>query len=447
MRLQLKEQRPYELTPEVYEIFVFMPSTSFAPSVPSRFFTPALDELPGCAHQRHCPELSDSDWLRLGVHRCLQSQGSGRGFLQTLASLAPALCPGNSHFFESLKSQRRLALCAELNARLCAQARRVLPDALAVFPSLAGYDVHAGDGHYHAHAVHDPADCGGAKHAVGHLYTRNLRSGALTHLTVNDQLHRKKEHDIRGLKRQALAALRQGARKGRKVLYVWDRAGIDFRLWHQWKQGSGIYMLSRCKENMALIKCGDLPFDRADPINAGVQSDELVGSATGGVMLRRITFCDVLTGITYEYLTNLLDRSVPPGVLAFLYKMRWNIEKSFDEVKNKLGEKKAWATSATAKSMQGQFICLTVNLLHLLEHDLGGEGIHNMPETKRRARRLDQAKAQAAREGTVLPEALSLVRQMTQHSVKLIRWVAVQLWLDHPWKQACAALAALYAHL
>jgi len=32
----------------------------------------------------------------------------------------------------------------------------------------------------------------------------------------------------------------------------------------------------------------------------------------------------VIGGITYEYLTNLLDSSVAPGVLAHLYKMRWN---------------------------------------------------------------------------------------------------------------------------
>lgn len=427
-----------------------MPSTSPIPAVASlsaRFFSPALDLLPGCVHLRHCPELSDSDWLRLGVHRCLQPQTSGRGFLQTFASRAPDLCPENSHFFESLKSRRRLALCAELNARLCVHAREVLPDALAIFPALAGYDVHAGDGHYHAHAAHDRADSDGGKHAVGHLYARNLRSGTLSHLTVNDQLARKKEHDMRGLKRQTIDALRQGACQGRKVLYVWDRAGIDFMQWHRWKQGSGIYMLSRCKVNMALIKCADLPFDRADPINAGVQADELVGSATGGVPMRRVTFFDVVGGITYEYLTNLLDSSVAPGVLAHLYKMRWNIEKSFDEVKNKLGEKKAWASSATAKSMQAQFICLSVNLLQLLEHELEKAGISNAPEKKRRAGRLEQAKAMAASQKRELPKALLLMQQITQHSVKLIRWVATQLWLHVPWKEACAALIALYARL
>lgn len=397
--------------------------------------------------QRHCPELSDTDWLLLGIRRCLAPQTSGRGFLQTLASLAPALCPDNSHFFESLKSERRLALCAELNAKLCAHSLQVLPDALAAFPCLAGFDIHAGDGHYHAHATHDPADSKGKKHAVGHLYSRNLRSGSLSHLTVNDQVTRKKEHDMRGLKRQTIDTLKQGAKKGRKVLYVWDRAGIDFHQWHKWKQGSGIYMLSRCKTNMALIKCGNLPFDRNDPINAGVQNDDLVGTGTSGVLLRRVTFIDVLTGITYEYLTNLLERSVPPGVIAHLYKMRWDIEKSFDEVKNKLAEKKAWAKSATAKSMQAQFICLSVNLLQLIEQKLDKEGIVNEPEKKRRAKRLEVAQKKAASHDTVLPKMLVMMQQMTQHSVKLIRWVTTQLWLNGPWKAACATLAALYARL
>ncbi len=416
-------------------------------ALPTRFFAPLLDRLPACEHRRHCPELADADWLRLGVQRCLQPQASGRGFLQALATLAVGYCPENSHFFESLKSQRRLALCAEINARLCAHARRVLPDALAAFPCLANFDVHAGDGHYHAHATHDPADSKGDKLAVGHLYSRNLRSGCLTHLTVNDQQARKKEHDMRGLKRLEIATLRQGAPKGRKVLHVWDRAGIDFRQWYKWKQGSGIYLLSRCKTNMALLPCGKLPFDGADAINAGVLRDELVGTATSGTMLRRITFHDVVADRQFEFLTNLLESSVPPGVLAHLYRMRWQIEKSFDEVKNKLGEKKAWATSATAKSMQAQFICLSVNLLHLLEHELAEQGIRNTPEVRRRAKRLEQAAEIATQAGAVLPKALCLMQQITQHSVKFIRWVATQLWRDIPWLQACAVLTTLYAKL
>jgi hypothetical protein len=419
-----------------------------SPALAARFFAPALSLIPACEHQRVCHELSDADWLRVGVHRCLMSQPSGRGFLQALGSLDPELCPANSHFFESLKSRRRLDLCAELNTRLCDLGRTQLPDALGAFAALDGFDVHAADGHFHAHAVHDPADANGSKHAMGHLFMRNLRTGMMSHLTACDQAARKKEHDVRALKRTTIRALRQGAPKGRKVLLAYDRAIIDFRLLHEWKQGSGIYVVTRCKENLALIKCGDLRFDRDDEINAGVQADELVGSGTAGVLMRRIIFHDVLSARIFEFLTNLTDSSVPPGLLAFVYRMRWDIEKSFDEFKNKLGEKKAWATSATAKSMQAQFMCLSANLLHLLEHELATkEGITNKAEEARRAKRLEQAKAVAASQNTVLPQALCSVQKLTQHTLKLVRWVATQLWLDIPWKQACAILAALYATL
>jgi hypothetical protein len=414
--------------------------------VARRLFDPALDLLPSCSHLRSCPELSDANWLRLGVSRCLQPTRSGRHFLQNLASQDPELDPGNSLFFETLKSQRRLDLCAELNTKLCAEGRKRLPDILAPFACLDEFDIYAGDGHFHKHAVHDPAYDDGKKYAVGHLYTRNLRTGLLSHLCVFDQVNRKKEHDMRALKRMTIAQLRQGAPKGRKVLYVYDLAAIDFKQWYDWKQGSGIYMLSRTKENMNLLKCGDLPFDKSDPINAGILADELVGG--GGVTMRRIIYHDPVGGEIYEFLSNLNDPNVPPGVLAFLYKIRWNLEKSFDEFKNKLGEQKAWATSATAKAMQAQFLCLTLNLLHLLEHDLEqDEGIHNEPEKKRRAKRLAQAKAAAAESGLTLPKTVELVQNITQHSVKLIRWVATQLWLSNPWPVACATLADLYRHL
>jgi hypothetical protein len=427
---------------------IINPSASPPDSLGDHLFAPALALLPGCPHLRRCPELPDSRWMQIGVSRCLLPLASGRGFLQWFSSLAPDLCPDHSHFFATLHSSRRLALVDALNARLCQHSRASLPDALKVFPCLDGFDVYAGDGHFHAHATHDPPDSQGRKHAVGHLFIRDMRCGLLRHLCVADQAERKKEHDMRALKRLTLATLRQGAKKGRKVLYVWDRAGIDFKQWYDWKQGSGIYMLSRCKENMALIKCGDLPFDAGDAINAGVLKDELAGPSGSGEVMRRITYRDAVSGNTYEYLTNLIDSKVPPGVLAWLYKTRWDIEKSFDEIKNKLGEQKAWGSSATAKSMQAQFICLTLNLLHLLEHEIKEkEGIVNAAEDKRREKRLGLVREGLKKAGAVLPKALELVQRSTQHSVKFIRWVAARLWRNNPWKLACVALAALYARL
>lgn len=66
-------------------------------------------------------------------------------------------------------------------------------------------------------AAHDaPVD--GSKRAVGHLFTLNLRNHAMAHLIASDQKARKHEHEMRA-----------GAGKGRKVIYAYDRACIDFR--------------------------------------------------------------------------------------------------------------------------------------------------------------------------------------------------------------------------
>jgi hypothetical protein len=97
--------------------------------------------------------------------------------------------------------------------------------------------------------------------------------------------------------------------------------------------------------------------------------------------------------------------------------------------------------------MQAQFICLSVNLLQLIEDEIGKEGIVNQAEVKRRAARLEAAQEQAASQNAVLPKTLVMMQQMTQHSVKLIRWVAAQLWLNVPWKAACEVLIALYTKL
>jgi len=279
--------------------------------------------------------------------------------------------------------------------------------------------------------------------SVGHIYCRNLRSGLVSHLTLTQPCKRKAEHDMTSLKRASIAAMRQGAPTGTKVLHVYDRAGIDFAQWQTWKQGSGIYFLSRTKENMALQKCGDLPFDRTDAINSGVIADELVGPANG-YALRRVTFHDIHSGRTFEYLTNLTDTKVPPGIIAQLYKMRWDIEKSFDEVKNKLGEQKAWASSDTAKEVQAQFICMTLNLVALLAHKIEvEEGITNTAEAKRRAERTQAALEAEIRAGLPPEPAWQRVQAPSQHSVKLFRWIATRMWSPVLWSTACAALRVL----
>ena len=50
-------------------------------------------------------------------------------------------------------------------------------------------------------------------------------------------------------------------------------------------------------------------------------------------------------------------------------------QKVFDEFKNKLNEKKSWASSVAAKAAQANFMCLVHNLIVLYDHELEKEGI------------------------------------------------------------------------
>ncbi len=103
---------------------------------------------------------------------------------------------------------------------------------------------------------------------------------------------------------------------------------------------------------------------------------------------------------------------MPPGVLAHLYRMRWDIEKTFDLFKNKFGEKKAWACSATAKQQQAAFLSLAHNLILLLEHSLATQqDVRNRAEEVRRAKRLEKLKFAARKANVVVPLAVELTQR------------------------------------
>ena len=407
-----------------------------------RFFAPMATITASCPSTRSCPELTDEAWLRLGIVRVLEDEPSGRAFLQHISAEWEDT-PARSSFFETLASKRRLRFCQEAHEAVCAQMARTLPDPLAPWQALEDFAIFAGDGHFHAAAVHDPRDADGTKYATGHFYLHDMRSHAMRHLDVGAQQERKKEHDMRVLKRQSAEALRGGTPKGRKVLIVWDRAGIDFDQWRRWKENSGIYFISRPKENMNLAKQGDCPRDPEDPVNTGIVADELVAPLTHGRMARRITFVDPASGAHWQVLTN--EMNLPPGLVVKLYLMRWDLEKVFDEFKNKFLERKAWASSATAKCMQAVFLCLTRNLLVLQQQVLRQEhGIINEAEDRRRAQRLTKEKAAAKKAGRVLSPLKEALQRCTQHSVKFIRWLRSYLFRNAPWDQMLAALREIY---
>ena len=415
------------------------------PPLSLRFFAPIASIADSCPSARSCPELSDDAWLRLGVTRVVDDEPSGRAFLQSISADREDT-PARSSFFDTLGSERRLRLCREANAALTASMGQTVPDPLAAFPALKGFALFAGDGHFHAAAVHDARDADGTKYATGHVYALNLRTHAMHHLDVGDQKARKKEHDMRTLKRQSPAALRFGTPAGTKVILVWDKAGIDFEWWLACKNNPGIYFISRPKENMVFTSGPDNSYDAADPVNTGIVADEQVAPATHMRYVRRVSFVNPANGEIWQVLTN--EMTLPPGLIVKLYLMRWDIEKVYDEFKNKFLEKKAWASSATAKCMQAVFLCLAHNLMVLYERELRQEhGITNEAEDRRRAKRLKEEKEAVKKAGRILTPLREALQRCTQRTVKFIRWLRSYLFRDVPYTSILNALRKEYRNL
>jgi hypothetical protein len=141
---------------------------------------------------------------------------------------------------------------------------------------------------------------------------------------------------------------------------------------------------------------------------------------SGGVSLRRIVYRCPLDGKVFTFLTNLPKR-LRPGLIAFLYKVRWDIEKAFDQIKNKLMEQKAWGMDPIAKSAQATFICLTHNLLLLLEDTLREEGVEWTKDKERRQERLGQVLLDRQIPRDSVSEMLLTIQRVTQIPLALIR--------------------------
>jgi len=281
--------------------------------------TPLHECLTKNSNARACQTTSDLDWIETGVFRVLGENRTGRAFFQKLFHLGKGI--GVSQFFSKLRSKRRLAHLEETQALLLdlMTEKRKDADPLLKFEELNSYQVFSGDGHYHEHACHDPK-IDGSHRPTQHCYILNYRSLGINHFAlakIGEGV--KKEHDIKICKRKNLKGLRQGAGRG------------------------GVYFLTLCKSNLLFHHDKDLAFDSNDPVNQGVLVDKMVRSKTDESLIRRVSYQCPTDGKVYNFMTNL-SKSIRPGVVALLYKMRWDIEKIFDEFKNRMGEKKSWST-------------------------------------------------------------------------------------------------------
>jgi hypothetical protein len=225
-----------------------------------------------------------------------------------------------------------------------------------------------------------------------------------------------------------------GEKKGVKVIHVYDPAIVDYAQWQRWKQGSGIYIGTLEKSNSAFTPVEARKFDDADRRNAGILFDETVATSKG-FRLRRIRYFDSETGKRFSFITD--EFNLPPGLLAFLYKLRWDIEKTFDQIKNLFHEKKAWATSNASKIQQAAFITLAHNLTLLLEREIDEtEGIEDTKTMERKQKRIAQVRKKIELDGGLFNPLLESIRRVTKRSAQFLRWL--QVCLEHKTGWRCA---------
>jgi len=372
---------------------------------------------------RNCSEYTDQHYLEGGVERVLHPVVSGREWVQRMV-LKTGISLSVVNFFAALKSRRRYLMLREVSQCVCRQADEWILRQKNLFeehPELDSFALYALDGHAHGASAHEEKR-GDKKRAVRHLYALNMKTHTLKALALSVPAPgRMEEHEISTLKRIGGKVLRMGEAVGTKVLLIYDQAIVDYPQWQEWKKGRGIYILTREKSNSVLTSMGYRFWDPNDPRNVGVLCDEHVGSSAG-YHLRRITYQDPATGTIYRFITN--EQTLPPGLVVFLYRRRWDIEKRFDTIKNRFFETKAWAKSQTAKSQQAELIVLTHNLLRILETRLEiDHGIIDLASLNKLLKRRKQDIAKALANGlTPNPLAASWAHS-TQISFRFLRWL------------------------
>ena len=391
---------------------------------------------------RPCPVIADEDFLRLGFLRTLSQAQSGRDFIQHHAEVFDQTL-ARASFFDTLHSERRVRLLAELSDQLYAQqAPDTGQDLLAPFPELADRPVWAVDGHKIQHACHALRDAKHRQVAPNTLYLLCLHSGLLFNLATV-QGDGRYHHEMPIFRNAWQQFQSRSSSPASSPLVVADPAFIDHAFWERQRElkQAGALMITRAKENLAPQDHQARAFDAQDPVNRGVDSDWRV-TFKGKQVMRLIQYADPETGTCYQFLTT--DMTLRPGVVAWLYLLRWRIEKVFDTAKNKFQETKAWATGKAARESQAHFLALTHNLLVLFrglldrEYDLRDEKIIDKREA-----RLDKRAAQAQSQGMEVHPLHFKMPPILQLSLQLIRALRNLIFAHRSLKQALPRLRAM----
>ena len=382
-------------------------------------------------NKRSCSEYEDNTLFLTNVIRTMQKNVSGREFIQAIEddSMCYLSKIGRCSYFDALKSNRRLSYVKDISSAVLILLERFIGeeagvDYLSKMPELDGRYVIAADGHSIEHSVHDKK-INGKYSCMTTIYGQNLRNGLIDPIDMVIDPNSSKPNEIKFLKK---SLPEYGAnRVFTKPIIIYDRASIDHQFWtiknHQWT------IVTRLKSNVKPIFKELIEYDRDDIKNEGVTGHYIIGLNNAGSMYQ-IDYKDPETGTEYSFLTN--DRTLSPGAVAYLYRIRWKIEKTFDVFKNKLFEKKAWATSETAKEMQVHFIAFTYNFILFIEQLVKDEAVDNKIDIefkvkKKREKALKTRQKKAVSESNSVPKCeynIQYIYQITQQFIRCLRsWI------------------------
>jgi len=153
-----------------------------------------------------------------------------------------------------------------------------------------------------------------------------------------------KLHDVHALDRIDI---------GPGAYYVMDRAYVDFERLYRFTLNSAFFV-TRTKKNVLLQRRYSRPVEKS----AGVSSDQTViltsfeSASAYPDPLRRVSYCDPVTGKRLKFLTN--NFTLPALTIAQIYKLykqRWQVELFFKWIKQHL-RIKAFGTSENAVKTQ-----------------------------------------------------------------------------------------------
>lgn len=375
--------------------------------------------------ERSCDGISDREFARYCVGRVFQPCQSGRDYIQFSAQCNGLTVP-RATFFDALHSARRCEMTQQLGNAVYRNLQREIADRgvdyLANFPELDGLRVLAGDGHSISHACHAPRNQRGVYDPSSTIYLQDLRNGLCTQLgTVISGGRRRHEWPVF---RSALPALDEGLGSDWKAtVFVLDRAYIDNGFWsRQRTEKSPWHMITRFKKNMEPIMREPLLFDRDDEVNTGVVNAYMLGFNNNASNLYEVEYEDPESGTEYRFLTTLNPQTVRPGVIAWLYFLRWRIEKTFDTFKNDFNECKAWANGQEATRQHATYVAIAYNVTRFLLAELEASyGLEDEKVSRKFEKNLQVREERAQQAGRAVHPLHRTQRRMPKLSAQFLR--------------------------